>query len=456
MGLATYVHGDSDPGLQRTQNEDSFHAARLTNGSWLLVVCDGMGGHEAGDVASRIARDSLMKSVDVGSPGNPPEVLYNALTEAHRAVLQAARERGGGVMGTTGVVAWIFDARCYVGWVGDSRLYHFRGGHLVDRTRDHTRVEQMLRHGILTPEQAHRHPDAHVLVQALGGSHEDPKAFKPEVWNEPIELEAGDALLLCSDGLYDLIEDQEIYPLIVGLDYKAAVKKLIDTANGRGGTDNVTVILFVVGSPRLTDLQEKTKDAFMVERTTAPDGLPALVKGKAPAVVNPPVSTAPALAPPVGVRVWAYPVPLWAMSVVSLLMFGLGTGLGSLMARRAPNEGAGVSAPERNKASVEGSSGSKGEAGSVSVLPPTLATEGAALRERAGDAGTSPALAPASRPDGGVTAEGRADAGIAAAPTSDAPSPSPGTTPQPQGKDVSTRHAPQRSKGTAKSQPLQP
>ena len=205
------------------------------------------------------------------SPENPPRAIYEAFVEANQSVVATSLTRGVEGMGTTGVICWVLEGRCYVGWVGDSRLYQFRACALIDRTRDHTRVAQMVSHGILTPEEARHHPDAHVLVQALGGSPGVQKSFKPEVWTEPLELKSGDVVLLCSDGLYDFIEDHELYPLIEGRDYQDAVARLIQLANERGGADNITVILLVAGQPEVprtvTEPQER-------RRETVPDGLP--------------------------------------------------------------------------------------------------------------------------------------------------------------------------------------
>ncbi|MFY0569620.1 protein phosphatase 2C domain-containing protein [Archangium lansingense] len=338
MSLPLYIHGSSDVGRQRAQNEDSFRVAAQPDGSRLLVVCDGMGGHEAGEVASQVASDRIVEVIAASSPDNPPRALYQAFVEANQAVLDAALTRGAPGMGTTGVIAWVTSSRCYVGWVGDSRLYQFRAGGLIDRTRDHTRVAQMIAHGILTAEEARNHPDAHVLVQALGGSPGVQKSFKPEVWTEPLELRSGDVILLCSDGLYDFIEDHELYPLIEGRDYQDAVTRLIQTANERGGADNITVILLVAGQPEVPRTAKEPQEA---RRETIPDGMPLL----APAPVSEPVVQAPPVPEPrrrefVAPGVPATPavampeaspgrrVPLWWLLATGILMMGVGIALG--------------------------------------------------------------------------------------------------------------------------------
>jgi protein phosphatase len=276
MSLPLYIHGSTDVGRQRQRNEDSHRIEALPDGSRLLVVCDGMGGHEAGDVASAVACQRMVESIAASTSREPPRALYQAITEAHRAVNEAALARGTVGMGTTLVAAWVLGERCYVGWVGDSRLYHFRDGVALDRTVDHTRVQQMLQRGILTPEQARQHPEAHVLVQALGVSPDAQHGLKPEVWNEPLELRRGDVLLLCSDGLYDFIEDGELYPLMERFDYQGAAERLVQTANARGGSDNITAILLVAGQPQVPSAGGASGPE--PRRETVPE-LPAVVAG---------------------------------------------------------------------------------------------------------------------------------------------------------------------------------
>lgn len=307
MSLPLYVHGRSDVGRLREQNEDRLRMVRVEGGAWILVVCDGMGGHEAGEVASQLAADRIVEVLSERAALPPPKAIYEALTEANQAVQRGAQERGSPDMGTTGLVACVREGGCYVGWVGDSRLYQFRGGAQLERTQDHTRVEQMVASGQLSREQARHHPEAHILTQALQGGDPALHGFKPEVWAEPLELKQGDVLLMCSDGLYDLVQDEELYPLIAGLDYQAAVERLIATANERGGTDNVTVVVAVVGQPEVP-LPEQRQVAL-------PDGSPP----------DRPVAA--------GRR-----VPLWVAVLASALSLVLGLGVGRLLGSgRAPS-----------------------------------------------------------------------------------------------------------------------
>jgi protein phosphatase len=339
MSLPLYIHGSTDVGRQRAQNEDSFRIATPPDGSRLLVVCDGMGGHEAGEVASQVASDRIVEVISASPPDNPPRAIYQAFVEANQSVVATSLTRGVEGMGTTGVICWVLEGRCYVGWVGDSRLYQFRAGTLIDRTRDHTRVAQMVSNGILTSEEARHHPDAHVLVMALGGSPGVQRSFKPEVWTEPLELKSGDVVLLCSDGLYDFIEDHELYPLIEGRDYQDAVTRLIQLANERGGADNITALLLVAGQPEVPRVAREPQER---RRETLPDGLP-LVSMEAPPTpvpvaatqavpmpeprrvepVSPPVSQTVAPTGSSGRR-----VPLWWLLATGMLALGVGLALG--------------------------------------------------------------------------------------------------------------------------------
>jgi serine/threonine protein phosphatase PrpC len=192
-------------------------------------------------VALRSIRESIQ-------PAAPPwyKAIYDAFKLAQENVVSAAARGNTPSMGTTAVCALVDGGQAWVGWIGDSRLYVFRDGHVVVQSSDHTRVREMVDRGILTPEQAKVHPDAHILTRVIGGGA--PDGFKPEVWKEPVDLAPGDVVLLCSDGLYDLLSEREIYQTIAGLDCAAAPRALVDAANERGGFDNISVALAVAGS----------------------------------------------------------------------------------------------------------------------------------------------------------------------------------------------------------------
>jgi serine/threonine protein phosphatase PrpC/formylglycine-generating enzyme required for sulfatase activity len=239
------AHG-SDVGRHRELNEDTV-LVREVGDAKLLILCDGMGGHTAGDVASQEAALAIAGAVaDALSDGRarrePVETLSWALLHAHEQVLAEAARTGARGMGCTAVVALVLDGSAWVAWVGDSRLYHFNAGRLEHRTVDHSRVQAMVDHGILTPEEAAVHPDSHVLTMAIGGSGK----VVPSVWGEPIVLREGDVLLLSSDGLHNSMDENDLAAVMGGQEPQRAAELLVREANTRDGSDNISVALLSV------------------------------------------------------------------------------------------------------------------------------------------------------------------------------------------------------------------
>lgn len=282
----THVHHvghRTDVGRERSVNEDTLLAHSFSDDHWLLIVCDGMGGHEAGDVASQVATQRIFELVAARRDEERPfAVLYDALVAANEAVLEASRDAGGSNMGTTATVVWVRGGQAWAGWVGDSRVYHIRGARVMERSIDHTRVQMLVDQGYLQPGEAKDHPDAHVLTQALGGGPEAQRRFRPTVWEEPLTLKSGDVVLLCSDGLYDLVNDSEIPDRIAGHRPDAAAATLVDLALHRGGHDNVSVIVSVYGQPhaaravagsRVTIPDDTKQSDQAVDATMPPDDL---------------------------------------------------------------------------------------------------------------------------------------------------------------------------------------
>ena len=224
------------------------------------IVADGVGGHLAGEVAAEMVVDYVSEAIAASDAKEPLEIIKNAVEGANEAVRShSENDENKQGMGATCVCAWIIDDALYAGSVGDSRLYLMRGAIIQQLTTDHTWIQEALDKGVLTPEQARDHPNAHVIRQYVGGKnlpevdfrlrlHSDP-SNKEEVAdakrsNQGLQLQAGDTLLLCSDGLTDLVWNDEIIELVRGAKtLDAAAKKLIDTANERGGHDNITVVL---------------------------------------------------------------------------------------------------------------------------------------------------------------------------------------------------------------------
>ncbi len=232
--------GMTDPG-SRNHNEDGF----LTiTGTWqhLLAVCDGMGGHAAGEVASSLAVETLkehfLQDHDASLGAGP--FLSQAISGANYAIYEDGRanpDRQG--MGSTCVVALIRGAKLSVGHVGDSRAYLVRSGGIRQLTRDHSFVEEMVKAGMITPHEAHTNPQRNVILQSLGRGD----GVNVDVSEDTVALRTGDYVVLCSDGLTAVVADQEIAETIERLgEPRLVVEELIDLTNRRGGPDNVTVI----------------------------------------------------------------------------------------------------------------------------------------------------------------------------------------------------------------------
>ena len=229
----------TDIGRVRSRNEDSV---AVDAGVGLLVVADGMGGHNAGDVASRMAIEGVIGAMQ-GSTGEADERLVAAVRQANQAIYDAAGEdyeRSG--MGTTVVAVWLRPTRLVVAHVGDSRLYRLRDGVIESLTRDHSQVQDLVDRGILTPAQARASTRKNFLSRALGT---DPDVVIDSAVHTPA---AGDVYLLCSDGLTNMVEDGEIVSLIRdAASLGAAAESLVAQANERGGRDNISVALARLG-----------------------------------------------------------------------------------------------------------------------------------------------------------------------------------------------------------------
>lgn len=227
----------SDIGRMRRRNEDHYVCDSTLR---LLAIADGMGGHAAGDVASRLAVQTLCDRLhgEPDSPCTPSARLRAAIETANIAIHLAAADSQQLGMGTTIVTAWFVDGAVLVAHVGDSRLYRLRGDELVALTRDHSWVQDMIDRGLYTPERARTSPRRNQLLRALGSLPD------VEIDLAMHALRAGDRYLLCSDGLNGMLDDAEIAALL-GADAtpQSRVQRLIDSANARGGRDNVTVAI---------------------------------------------------------------------------------------------------------------------------------------------------------------------------------------------------------------------
>jgi PPM family protein phosphatase len=250
MRMEVSAHGLTHVGRQRQHNEDAF---LVESGAKLFLVADGMGGHAAGEIASRIAVDSISEFIlhtkeDDGTWPHAYDEHYTrttnrlmaALRMANQRVLEAmkkdARLRG---MGTTVVACMADDEKMSVAHVGDSRAYLIRGGQLSRITNDHSWVFEQVQAGMLTEAEAEKHPLRNVITRALGGALQ----VTPDA--SEISAQKGDVFLLCSDGLTGMVPENEILRVVTAnaSDLQKACQQLIDAANERGGLDNVTAVL---------------------------------------------------------------------------------------------------------------------------------------------------------------------------------------------------------------------
>ena len=238
----------TDKGCVREINEDSGRfvrpsdAALLAEKGVLVVVADGMGGHSAGEVASQMAAE-LIPRLYYDAGGEPQEALKRAVEEANRQIHAASLEdESKQGMGTTCTALVLLGGQAFAAHVGDSRLYMLREGKVYLLTEDHSAVMEMVKLGLITMEQARHHEDKNVILRALGTAPEVEVATL-----EPFSVRLGDQYLLCSDGLYDLVPDDEIErELQAAEDIHAAAERLITLAKARGGHDNITVAVAAV------------------------------------------------------------------------------------------------------------------------------------------------------------------------------------------------------------------
>jgi serine/threonine protein phosphatase PrpC len=253
------IAASTHAGMSGKNNEDRYavSAYRLEGSpslpSVLAVVCDGIGGHRAGEVAAEIAVETISQGVAQSDASQPIETLRTVIQEASQKILEQAQEdHGKHGMGSTCACAWVIDKRLYIAYVGDSRIYLLRDGKIHQLSNDHTWVQEAIDVGLISPEQAREHPNAHVIRRHLGSQQPvEPDTrlrLAPDENNEQMEahqgmeLLPGDQLVLCSDGLTDLVNPDEILQALQGKDQQEALKELTQLANQRGGHDNITII----------------------------------------------------------------------------------------------------------------------------------------------------------------------------------------------------------------------
>jgi serine/threonine protein phosphatase PrpC len=240
----------TDVGCHRELNEDCGRivqpgdSALLAKKGRLVVVADGMGGHSAGEVASSMAVEVINRSY-YDDPDDAPSALKNAFHEANRRIHESSlRDKSRNGMGTTCTALVLWNGSALAAHVGDSRLYLIRNEQIYLMTEDHSAVMELVKRGLLTLADARHHPDKNVILRALG-SH---PSVEVTSWEVPLPVRDGDRFLLCSDGLYDLVEDNEIMSAVISEDPHGACGSLITLAKNRGGYDNITVAVLAVSA----------------------------------------------------------------------------------------------------------------------------------------------------------------------------------------------------------------
>jgi protein phosphatase len=238
-GMAIEVASKTDPGKVRHNNEDRVLADSELG---LLMVADGMGGHQAGETASEIAVTTIASLFREGAVqgGDMEDLIRQCIERANLEIRrQAAENPDLHGMGTTLVLALCDASKVLIAHAGDSRAYLLHEGRLSRLTEDHSLVEQMIRRGEITPKEALRHRLRNVVTRSLGNQAEAQPEIQSVAWS------AGDCLMLCSDGLTNMLDDPRLQKLIVegGCDLTHTCDRLVEAANHKGGTDNISVIL---------------------------------------------------------------------------------------------------------------------------------------------------------------------------------------------------------------------
>lgn len=231
----------TDIGKKRKVNQDYVYTSEMPIGNLpnVFIVADGMGGHKAGDYASKYTVETIVKEIERSFEKNPVKILEKAIEEANTHIREKANENEAlSGMGTTVVVATCLGKYLKVANVGDSRLYIMNKQEIRQITRDHSLVEEMVRMGGIDRETARNHPDKNIITRAVGVKE------SVEVDFFDVELEPEDIVLMCSDGLTNMLEDEEIRMILNGQrDIVEKAQELVKAANNNGGKDNISVIL---------------------------------------------------------------------------------------------------------------------------------------------------------------------------------------------------------------------
>lgn len=271
------VAANTHAGMSGKNNEDRYGVSAFSISEddptpvLFAIVADGIGGHQAGEIAAEIAVEKISQIVAASDTSNPLGVLEHAIIEAGLAIHnQSTSDLAQQGMGSTCVCTWVIGNHLYTASVGDSRIYLLRNNEIQQITTDHTWVQEAIQYGIISPDQARGHPQSHIIRRYLGSKKPTEPDFRlrllPEdsdeetLSNQGVVLLPGDKLLLCSDGLTDLVEDDEIKNELLNHAPEIALQRLIDLANERGGHDNITVVTIQVPDGKKPESKREKTD----------------------------------------------------------------------------------------------------------------------------------------------------------------------------------------------------
>lgn len=232
----------TDTGKTRLVNQDYVYALEENIGNLenMFIVADGMGGHNAGDYASRFCVEVFTEIIRTAGEGLPVSILSRALAVTNQKLLEEAKSRPElNGMGTTFVAATVLNNTLYVANVGDSRLYLIRNKEIKQITEDHSLVEEMVKNGEIERDQMRFHPNKNIITRALGAS----ETVVPDYFE--VELDTGDLILMCSDGLSNMMDDKDILDIADEFpeDLEGGCRKLVERANDNGGKDNISIVM---------------------------------------------------------------------------------------------------------------------------------------------------------------------------------------------------------------------
>ena len=252
----------SHPGEKREINEDKHRVSSYRQKSKkdrivVAIVADGIGGHQAGEIASEITVETIIERINKDGLDDPIATMRSAIIEAAVSVFGAAEQSADFYgMGSTVAMVCVIEQKLYTSHVGDSRIYLHRHGKFRQITKDHTWVQEALEHNIIDEKDAQDHPRAHMLQRAIGSAEppepdsrlilSDREGDADSEKNQGLLLKAGEKVLLCTDGLTDLVKDEEIQLALVEQSPAEAVQSLVSLARARGGHDNITVVILEV------------------------------------------------------------------------------------------------------------------------------------------------------------------------------------------------------------------